>query len=243
LLFTAHLYAQRQKAAAAWQQTMSATGRVFTFANMRIDSTWESSVLDQVAGVAHMQDALGNWLQTDNPPAHVVVGRSIAVPRYDPIVDNLHTHPAFFNRTANSLSLDDAAYHAAVPSSTGALANITEYAQVIAVGQAQIAQGGTRQFVFCQGYAKVSSPAVNPLGMQPLVWEATPQRKVSKKARRANTVPGHFFMLDAQALKRQVCIVPDFVLGSGHFFINPLVHEAEDHLASVRGVYNAPAIT
>jgi hypothetical protein len=81
---------------------MSATGRVFRFVDMRIDSTcaWESSVLDQEAGVAQLQDALGGWLQTDNPPAHVFVGRSIAVPGYDPIVDNLHTHPAFFNRTA-----------------------------------------------------------------------------------------------------------------------------------------------
>jgi hypothetical protein len=100
-------------------------------------------------GVAHLRDALGGWLQTDNPPAHVFVGRSIAVPGYDSIVDNLHTHPAFFNRTTNSLSLHDAAYHAAEPSSTGTLATITEYAQVIAVGQAQAAQGDTRQFVSC----------------------------------------------------------------------------------------------
>jgi hypothetical protein len=62
---------------------------------------------------------------------------------------------------------------------------------------------------------------------------------ISKKARKVNTVPGHFCIPDAQALQRQVCIVPNFKLGAGHFFINPLVHGAEEHLVGMRGGANS----
>lgn len=154
-------------------------------------------------------------------------------PRYDPIIDVLHAHPAIFNRTSNSLALDDVAYKAATADSRGQLVEATYYAQVIAMGAVQVPVAGARQFVFCKGYQCVSSPEENPLRMQPLVWEATPRPARNKKPK-VTTVLGHFFILDLQALQRQVCIVPNFKMGDGHFFLNPLVHEAEAHLACVR---------
>jgi hypothetical protein len=199
---------------------------------MYINGTWESSVLEKVECMVHMQDAIATYLQSESPPT-VLIGRSIAVPRYDPIVDNLHAHPAFFGRTANNLTLADVAYRAVAGS--GGVEG-TYYAQVITMGKLHT-EDGEQHFVFCKGYEKVSSPQLNPLGMQPLIWEATPKPEahISKKSRKVNTVPGHFFILDAQALQRQVCIVPNFKLGDGHFFINPLVHEAEAHLVGMRG--------
>jgi len=226
---------QRQKAAATWQQTMSSeeTGQRFMFANMYVDGTWESNVLEQVESMVHMPDALATFLQAESLPTSVMMARSIAVPRYDPVVDNLHAHPAFFNRASNNMTLADAAYVGEFMDSSGKLVQDTYYAQVIAMGRVQMSSGDEKEFVYCKGYQRVSRPEDNPLCMQPLTWEPTP-RAGGKRVKKANTVLGHFFILDPQALKRQVCIVPDFKLGDGHFFLNPLVHEAEDHLASIR---------
>lgn len=113
----------------------------------------------------------------------------------------------------------------------------TFYAQVIAMGAVEVQDRGVLEFVYCKGYECVSNPHENPLTMQPLVWERTPRpcRPLSGNKRpKVNTVLGHYFMLEPQALERQVCVVPDFKLGDGHFFLNPLVHEAEAHLAEIR---------
>lgn len=106
----------RQRAAAAWQQTLSATGRVFVFAKMRIDGTWESSVLEQVPDMAHIEEAMAEWLEVSSAPDSVWMGRSLAIPRYDPVVDNLQAHTAFFGRTSNNLTLPDVSYRAVIES-------------------------------------------------------------------------------------------------------------------------------
>jgi hypothetical protein len=212
---------------------MSATDKRFVFANMHIDGTWESGVLERVESMAHIEEALALWLQTTSAPSSARMGRCIAVPRYDPIVDNLSSHPAFFNRTANNQTLANVAYRAVTESSSGQQVEATYYAQVITMGSVPTQGGDMKEFVYCRGYQCVSSPDHNPLGLQPLVWEPTP-RPAGNKRPKTNTVPGHFFVLEPQALQRRVCIIPDNKLGDGHFFVNHLVHEAEAHLAAVR---------
>lgn len=199
---------------------------------MRVDGTWRSSVLEQVESMVHLEDALAAWLAGNICPSSVYMGRCIAVPRYDPVMDILYAHPAFFDRTEHNQAFGDAAYQAVACGVEG-----TYYVQVIAMGVLQTLEGTARQFLACKGYEQVSSPELNPLHMQPLRWEANPRpaAPIAKKARRVNTVPGLFFVLDPQALKCQVCIAPSNKLGYEHFFLNTLVHEAEEHLADVRG--------
>lgn len=42
--------------------------------------------------------------------------------------------------------------------------------------------------------------------------------------------------LDVATLLHRACIVPDFNLGEGHFFVNHLVHEADAHLPKERHI-------
>lgn len=103
---------QRQRAAALWEPVMAASsGRKFSFSSMLLPGTWEYKLHEDIPALTYLQGALQQFLGTKEPPSMIEVKRSLGLPRYEGVVDIIHTHKAFFDRKVACQKLDDVAYN------------------------------------------------------------------------------------------------------------------------------------
>lgn len=199
-----------------------ATGLAFDCSNLAFHGSYESSLAAVIPQLVHLPAALRAAYGDAAATAQVSIRRCIGLPRTAGGADVVRSHPALFDRQHYSQVLEDVAYQGVARSSAGDDVMGVYYARVVAVGSLN-----NQAFVFCQGFASCGTPTESVVKLQPLQWERPPR---AGRGAGGTASTGVFIALDVATLLHKACIVPNFTLGDGHFFVNHLVHEPDAHL-------------